>query len=113
MNQRDVKEVLLTAIKGVGLQTKEDFSIKDISKLADQVWHNSEFQEYLEMRINSEKKVYHIQRSNLDELFSSRFIEFKYDEDKKIRFIITDDSKVEVTYLENGGVLIWYEGDEE
>jgi len=110
MNRDDVREVLITAIKLIGLKTKEELSISDIRHLANQVWQNEEFQGYVDMTLSRDKEVYCISRSELDRIFTEGLLEFINENNKKIRLVLRSQ-EVETMILENGGVLMWYEGD--
>ena len=110
MDQHDVEEVLITAIKLVGLKTKEPLSFPDIFDLAYKVMQNEHFQAYMQIKESYHEETYPLSRSDLEKILTDGDLEIAYDDGKTINFVLEEDA-VKTMRLENGGVLIWYEGD--
>lgn len=111
MDLNDVEEVLITAIKRVGLQTKKDLGLADIFDIAHQVMQNEHFKAYLQANEIDNEETYPLSRSDLENILTHGDLEIYYDNGKTISFVLEEDD-VKTMKLENGGVLIWYEGDE-
>ena len=112
MDKYDVEEVLITAIKLIGLKTKENLTFPEIFDLAHQVMQNEHFQAYLHIKESNIEETYTLSRSELEKILAYGDIEIYYDNGKTVCFVLEED-EVKTMSLENGGVLIWYEGDEE
>ena len=111
MDKHDVEEVLITAIKLVGLKTKEKLSFPDIFDLAYKVMQNEHFQAYLQIKESTLEENYTLSRYDLEKILTHGNIEIYYDNGKTVCFVLEDEDEVKTMKLENGGVLMWYEGD--
>jgi hypothetical protein len=112
MDQYDVEEVLIIAIKVLGLKTKEPLSFPDIFDIAYKVMQHEHFQAYMQIKKSNTEETYALSRSDLEKIMLHGDLEITYDTGKTVNFFL-EENDVKTMKLENGGVLIWYEGDEE
>jgi len=112
MDKQDIEEILITAINFEGLKTKDKVTFPDIFDLAQKVWQNEHFRAYLSIKENNFEETYCLSRSDIEKILTHGDLVIAYDNGKTVCFVLEEDD-VKTMNLENGGVLMWYECDEE
>ena len=105
--EKDEIELVLTkAFEYLKPRLKEKVSLVDIFDITQKVW--KEVQEIPEDE--DETIEFCLSSAELEEILAKGDLEIEYSDGWKVWFRLQEDDVHTIT-LENGGVLIWYDGD--
>ena len=107
MNRDDIELVVSKAIEFLKPSLKEKISLVEIFDLSHKIQREIQFEKNLE----DESIQYCLSRADLDKIIAHGDLEIEYEDGTLVTFILEEDGLKTMT-LENGGILVWYEGDE-
>ena len=107
MNKDEIEWILEKAFKYIKTRLKEKVDIVDIFDISHKVWSDIQNESIDE---DDETIEYCLSRSDLEEILTNGDLEIDYSDGSRVLFRLQEDD-VHTIKLENGGVLIWYDGD--
>ena len=106
MDRNDVELVLTKALEHLKPRLKQRISLVEIFDLSFKVLQEIQIEQNLEEKIIE----YSLSRTDIETILTHEYLEISYDDGSKVSFVLEEDDVKKMT-LENGGVFIWYEGE--
>ena len=112
MNKTEIEFVLALGLNYLRPDLRDRISDVDLHVTVNRIWHDIKRKKNKKSFDKNGTVYYHVFRTDLEKVLAGDSVEISYDDGSKISLVLLEDERVKTRFLENGGILMWYEGDE-
>ena len=106
MNKYDIECVLEKAVELLEPKLKEKISLVEIFDLSSKILQELQF----EQNLGDEIIEFHLSRSEIEKILTDGNLQIRCSNCSGVDFVLKEDDVKTIT-LENGDVIMWYEGE--
>ena len=109
MKKTEIEYVLTLGLDYLKPNLREKISDVDLHVTCKRIWHDLKHRDCTERDLI---ETYGIYRLDIDNILKEGSSEIRRSDGSEIRLILLEKDNVKTEGLENGDILMWYDGDE-